>query len=175
MKKLAFAALLVLAACAPFLPSPLRIGAPMTVVSNLQPGQLAGTWYEVASFPQQFQKGCGLISVSFTPQADGRIAVVNRCAVADPPGAVRQGTGTARLVGNGQFRVQMAGLPFISRFWVLDVSKDGRTLVLGNPNRLGGWVLRREPRVTPEILDAAREVFRRNSYDVAALQRSPLR
>jgi lipocalin len=48
-------------------------------------------------------------------------------------------------------------------------------VILGNPNRLGGWVLRREPRVTPEILDAAREVFRRNSYDVAALQRSPLR
>jgi apolipoprotein D and lipocalin family protein len=33
-------------------------------------------------------------------------------------------------------------------------------------------VLRRDPGVTPEQLFAAREVFARNGYDVAALQRT---
>jgi apolipoprotein D and lipocalin family protein len=175
MKYLALAAALSLSACAPFLPSSRYFGTPMFVVSNLQPGQLAGTWYEVASFPQRFQQGCGLTTATYTPQADGTVAVLNRCEVEGAPGTVRQISGTARLVGPGQFQVRLQGVPLAAKYWVLDISRDGRTMIVGDPNRLGGWVLRRDRYVSPEIMDRARDVFERNGYDIAALQRSTLR
>lgn len=175
MKYLALAAALSLSACAPFLPSSRHFGTPMFVMSNLQPGQLAGTWYEVASFPQRFQQGCGLTTATYTPQPDGTLAVLNRCEVEGAPGTVRQIAGTARLVGPGQFQVRLQGVPLAAKYWGLDLSKDGRTLIVGDPNRLGGWVLRRDRYVTPEIMDHARDVFERNGYDIAALQHSPLR
>jgi apolipoprotein D and lipocalin family protein len=172
---LALAALLATAACTPFLPSSRWVGKPMFVVSNLEPGQLAGTWYEVARFPQRFQEGCGLTTATYTPRPDGTVGVLNRCEVAGQPGAVREIAGTARLTGPGQFEVRLDGVPFPAGYWVLDISDDGRTLIVGNPNRLGGWVLRRDRWVSPQILDRARDVFERNGYDVAALQRSTLR
>jgi apolipoprotein D and lipocalin family protein len=67
--------------------------------------------------------------------------------------------------------VRLEGVPFAADYWILDISRDGRVLVVGTPDRLGGWVLHRDRRATPQELDRAREIFRRNGYDVAALQR----
>lgn len=171
----ALALLLAASACEVFVPSSRHWGTPMFVVSNLQPGQLAGTWYEVASFPQRFQEGCGVTTATYSMREDGSLGVLNRCQVQGKPGVVREIAGTARMQGPGQFQVNLDGVPFPAGYWVLYLSRDGRTMVVGNPGRFGGWVLRREPSVTPEILDIARAVFERNGYDVAALQRTPLR
>jgi apolipoprotein D and lipocalin family protein len=171
----ALALLLTASACEVFVPSSRFWGTPMFVVQNLEPRQLAGTWYEVASFPQRFQEGCGVTTATYSLAPDGRIGVLNRCEVEGQPGVVREIAGTARLQGPGQFEVRLDGVPLPARFWVLYISRDGRMLVVGNPGRFGGWVLRRDRSVTPEILDNARAVFERNGYDVAALQRTPLR
>jgi apolipoprotein D and lipocalin family protein len=88
------------------------------------------------------------------------------------PGVIRQIEGVAEIVAPGQLQVRLQGVPFPAKYWVLDISRDGRTLIVGTPARQGGWVLRRDPKVTPEQLFAAREVFERNGYDVAALQRT---
>ena len=162
-------------ACAPYWPSDRWAGKPMFVVANLQPGQLQGTWYEVASFPQRFQEGCGLTTATYQALPDGTLSVLNRCEVEGQPGTVRQIAGTARMKGPGRFELRLDGVPLPAGYWVLGISQDGRTLVVGNPWRLGGWVLRRDPSVTPEQLDWARQIFETNGYDIAALQRSPLR
>jgi apolipoprotein D and lipocalin family protein len=172
MKIVALAAALALSACAPFLPSNRWVGAPMFVVSNLDAGQLTGTWYEVASFPTSFQEGCYATTATYTALPDGRIGVLNQCRVLGEPGVVRQISGTAEVVGPGRLRVRLDGVPLPANYWVLGLSQDGRTLIVGNPSRQGGWVLRRDPGVTPEQLDAARAVFERNGYDIAALQRT---
>jgi apolipoprotein D and lipocalin family protein len=172
MKALAFAALLAVTACAPFIPSSRWLGAPMFVVSNLEASQLAGRWYEVASFPARFQAGCYATVAEYTLRPDGTIGVRNQCRVEGQPGVIRQIEGVAEIVAPGQLRVRLQGVPFPAKYWVLDISSDGRTLIVGTPTRQGGWVLRRDPGVTPEQLFAAREVFARNGYDVAALQRT---
>jgi apolipoprotein D and lipocalin family protein len=171
----ALAFLLAASACEVFVPSSRYWGTPMFVVQNVQPGQLAGTWYEVASFPQAFQEGCGVTTATYGIREDGTLSVLNRCEVEGQPGTVREIAGTARMRGPGRFEVRLDGVPVPAGYWVLYLSPDGRTLIVGNPGRFGGWVLRRDRSVTPEILDNARAVFERNGYDVAALQRTPLR
>ncbi len=170
-----FAAALALSACAPFVPSSRYIGTPMFVVANLDATRLAGRWYEVASFPASFQAGCYATTAEYSVQPDGLIGVRNSCRVVDQPGVIRQIEGTGRVTGPGQLTIRLQGVPVQAQYWVLDLSRDGRTLIVGTPNRTAGWVLRREAKVRPEMLDHAREVFRRNGYDVAALQRTRLR
>lgn len=172
MKAFALAALLALAACAPNIPSSRWLGAPMFVVTNFDVARLSGRWYEVASFPAPFQRDCVATVVEYTPRPDGLIGVRNQCRVAGQPNTVRQIEGTARVTAPGRLQVRLQGVPFQGQLWVLDVSRDGRTLVLGTPSRNGGWVLRREPTVSPEQFRAARDVFERNGYDAAALQRT---
>ena len=168
----AAAALVTVAACQPFAPSTRYQGTPMFVVQNVDAARLSGTWYEVARFPAPFQAGCYATTAEYTVRPDGLIGVRNSCRVMDAPGQVRRIDGTARLVGPGQLAVRLEGVPVTGRFWVLDLSRDGRMLIVGTPGREAGWVLRRDPRVTPEQMDRAREVFRINGYDVAALQRT---
>ncbi len=175
MRYFALAAALAVSACAPFVPSSRFIGTPMFVVSNLDAAQLAGKWYEVASFPTSFQAGCYATTAEYSARSDGTIGVRNTCRDTTNPGAVRQIEGVATVVGPGQLQVRLNGVPFPAKYWVLDRSRDGGTLIVGNPNRLGGWVLRRDPSVSPEQMDRAREVFERNGYDIAALQRTRLR
>lgn len=165
-------AFLALGACVPHVPSSRYLGTPMYVVAGVQPASLAGTWYEIARFPFPPQEGCRRTTATYTPRADGLIGVSNRCEVA---GAVRQSTGTAQLVGPGQLKVALEGVPFKGDYWVLGVSRDRRTLVVGTPSRVAGWVLHRDRHMTPFQIADARDLFDRNGYDAAALQRTDQR
>ena len=44
----------------------------------------AGAWFEIARFPNRFQRQCvGDVRASYTRRADSRIDVLNRCRTAD--------------------------------------------------------------------------------------------
>lgn len=172
MTRIALLGLLALAACAPHVPSSRYIGAPLYVVSNVTPAQIAGKWYEIASFPAPFQAGCSHTTAEYAPQPDGSIALRNSCRVGNE---LREITGTATVAAPGRLKVDLAGVPFRGDYWILGVSRDGQTLVVGTPTRIAGWVLHRDREMTPQQLRSARDLFEHNGYDAAALQRTDQR
>ena len=135
---------------------------------DIAPVELVGTWYEVASFPAPFQGGCSQTTATYAP-IEGGLSVVNRCR---RDGRVVEISGTAVRVGPGQFKVRLAGVPFAGDYWVIGQSRDGRTLLVGTPTRLAGWMLHRDRHVTAEERRWAAGVFAANGYDAAALQRT---
>jgi apolipoprotein D and lipocalin family protein len=38
-----------------------------------------GTWYEIATIPQRFQKDSVAVTATYTLREDGKITVVNKC------------------------------------------------------------------------------------------------
>jgi apolipoprotein D and lipocalin family protein len=170
----ALALLLVVSACEVFVPSSRQWGTPMFVVTNAQPAALEGTWYQIASFPIPGEGDCTGTVMAVTPQPDGELRVTRACTDVGL-NAVRTGSATGRLVGPGRLRLSEDNSVIPTSYWLLYLSRDGRTAVIGTPLRDTGFLMRRDPSVTPEIMDTARAVFERNNYDVAALQRSPLR
>ena len=80
------AALLSLAACATSTTERLRL-PPLQTVARVDLERYLGTWYEIASFPQSFQRGCTATTATYTLRTDGEIDVLNRC---------RKGRSTAR-------------------------------------------------------------------------------
>jgi apolipoprotein D and lipocalin family protein len=173
MKRLLPLALVALAACGPppSHPSSRFLFTPQAPVA-IDIATLEGTWFEIARFPDRFSAGCRRTQATYTPQADGTVAVLNQCTRG---GQVVQIAGVATVAGPGELRVNLDGVPFAGNLIVLAVLDQGRTLVLGSRWRTAGFVLHRDQRLTPGQLNAAREVFRRNGYDVAALQRTPQR
>ena len=170
MKRLLLLAVLALAGCDPHTPSPRYAAAPMYLL-DIAPERLLGTWYEVASFPAPFQDGCSHTTATYGA-IEGGLSVVNRCR---RDGQLVQITGTAAPVGPGQFKVKLAGVPFAGDYWVIGQSQDGRTLLVGTPTRLAGWMLHRDREVTEAERRWAGSVFRKNGYDEAALQRTDQR
>ena len=52
---------------------------PLTVVETVDVNRYLGKWYEIASYPAWFQKGCTATTAEYSLLPDGKIQVVNRC------------------------------------------------------------------------------------------------
>ena len=57
-----------------------------------------GTWYEIASFPQRFQRGCTVTRATYAVRRDGDIDVLNSCRKGSPDGEEKSARGRARVV-----------------------------------------------------------------------------
>jgi apolipoprotein D and lipocalin family protein len=135
------------------------------------PARYAGRWYEIARFPVPFQDGCTDTVAEYTPQADGTLSVVNTCRVG---GETRRIEGSAQVTGPGRLSVSFDTVPFVSApYWVLWVAEDYGSAVVGVPSGRAGWILNREPVMSPDRLEAARQVLDFNGYDVSRLSMTP--
>ena len=90
-------ALTVLAGCAASTTK--RLGLPpLNTVAAVDLGRYAGTWYEIASYPQSFSKGCTSTTATYTARPDGDIDVLNRCRKGSLEGKEDTAGGRARVV-----------------------------------------------------------------------------
>ena len=79
MKTLALAVLLALTPAVTFA-APVRDSAvPMTVVAKVDMNRYLGTWYEIARFPNKFEKDCTHVTATYALAADQTIQVNNAC------------------------------------------------------------------------------------------------
>lgn len=52
---------------------------PPEVVPFVDVARYVGTWYEIASYPDRFQKGCSDTAATYTLLPNGKIEDLNRC------------------------------------------------------------------------------------------------
>lgn len=72
--------------------------APVRTISSLNVQRYLETWYEVAKYPNWFQKKCvSNTKAVYAERADGTLKVLNSCKTAD--GDVSEAEGTARQIG----------------------------------------------------------------------------
>jgi lipocalin/uncharacterized protein YbjT (DUF2867 family)/ligand-binding SRPBCC domain-containing protein len=136
----------------------------------------AGDWFEIARFPNRFQRSClGDVRAQYTKRDDGRVDVVNRCRTGD--GSI-EARGVARVVDDRTFarlKVRFAPswtsvLPFVwGDYWIIGLAPDYSWAVVGSPDRDYLWILARRPHLDDESLAVARETARMNGFDVDRL------
>src|SRR5487761_2032936 len=71
---------------------------PLETVSHVDLRRYLGTWYEIAAFPQFFEKGCTATTATYSAGIGGEIDVVNRCRKGSPDGPVALARGRARVL-----------------------------------------------------------------------------
>ena len=150
----------VLAACAAQAPAPSAFraaDAPIWSAAAFQPGQVAGTWAQVADF-RGGAGSCDAGSVEITPDGQGLSLRGTLCLA----GRAEAVSGSAPLVGPGRLRVKGED------WWVLWVDVGYRTLAIGTPSGRFGIILDRGA-IPADRLNAAREIFDFNGYRVEAL------
>ncbi len=134
------------------------------------PARYAGRWYEIASYPTPFQRGCSETYATYTPREDGKLDVFNVCR---RDGILTGIRGEAEVTGPGRLGVRLNGVPVTAPYWVLWVAEDYGTAVVGLPSGRAGWILSRERTISSDRLAAAREVLAFNGYDLARLVMTP--
>ena len=159
---------------------------PLQALPTLDVPSYMGTWYQLAWYPNRFQKQCvSDTQARYRLLEDGRVEVINRCTLAD--GRSEQALGLARPVGRiegdalkpAQLKVSFlpAALRWLpvgwGRYWVVDLAPDGRYAIVSEPTRDYLWVLARQPRFAPGDEAVVRATLSRLGFDLARLELHP--
>jgi len=149
---------------------------PLEVVADVDLERYTGTWYEIASYPQWFQRGCVATRATYKLRDDGRIDVLNQCRDKTFDGALREARGVAWVVDpnetNAKLEVQFFW-PFSGDYWIIELDPDYRYAVIGNPSREYLWILSRTPTLPAEQYAQLLERIESHGYTLDRLQRTP--
>jgi apolipoprotein D and lipocalin family protein len=157
-------------------------GAPHpAAIASLDVPRYLGRWYEIAKFPNRFQRDCaGNTTATYSALPDGRVKVVNRCRQAD--GSEKSAEGVARQSGGStspklEVRFAPAFLSFIPQvwgdYWVIDLDPDYQLAAVSDRKGEYLWVLARAPTVDKARLDALVARLAAQGLDVARLEATP--
>lgn len=148
---------------------------PLRTVAHVDLERYAGTWFEIASFPQRFEKGCVASRAEYTLRPDGTVDVVNRCRDRTLDGPERRAEGTARVVDattNAKLAVTFFW-PFRGDYWVIDLDPEYRFAVVGHPSRDYLWILARTPALDAATYDGIVARLAAQGYDTSRLRPMP--
>lgn len=152
---------------------------PLVTVGTVDLGRYAGQWFEVARYPNRFQRQCiGDTTATYRLLDNGTVGVVNRCRTVE---GMDEANGIARLVDGRTDRLQVSFLPAALRwlpfgwgdYWIIELAPDYRYAVIGEPSREYLWVLARTRALSPEDRRAIGARLPAHGYDPKRLVDSP--
>jgi len=154
--------------------------APLNTVPSVDVPRYMGTWYEIAKYPNWFQKKCvSSTSATYSLHADGQVQVLNRCKTAN--GEWNEALGQARQIGRAnsprlQVRFAPAWLSFIplvwGNYWIIDLDPQYQWVVVSEPSREYLWVLSRTPELPAATYKSLLDKLAANGFDLQRIQLS---
>jgi apolipoprotein D and lipocalin family protein len=149
---------------------------PLAVVDDVDLDRYLGRWYEIASFPQRFQKGCVATTAKYSRREDGRIRVENECRDETFEGKVRRVEGVAWVTdpsgSPAKLQVQFFW-PFRGDYWVIELDPEYRHAVVGHPSREYLWILSRTRTLDPAVYADLLARIESHGYDLERLNQTP--
>ena len=131
----------------------------------------SGKWYEIASFPQLFQKGCNCTTAEYTLTDKDYVIIENRCNKGSISGKQSYIKGKAFVVkntGNAKLKVQFFW-PFKGKYWIIDLADDYSYAVVGHPNRKYLWILSRTPTLNETLYQQIILRVKEKGFDVTKI------
>jgi apolipoprotein D and lipocalin family protein len=151
--------------------------AALTPIPALDLPRYLGHWYEIAKYPNRFQKQCvSDTQADYRLLPDGMLRVLNRCRLAD--GNADVAVGMARQLGGAdsarlEVRFAPAWLSFIPAvwgdYWVVDLDPDYQLAAVSEPRREFLWILARQPEVDAAAYAALLERLAGMGFDLGRL------
>ncbi|MDX9720131.1 MAG: lipocalin family protein [Myxococcota bacterium] len=147
---------------------------PLQTVPQVDLERYLGLWYEIAAFPQSFQKGCTASTATYTLREDGDIDVLNQCRLDSVDGPEKSAHGRARVVdksSNAKLEVSFFR-PFWGDYWIIDLGTNYEYAVVGHPSRDYLWILCRDKVMDPALYDDLVARLDAVGYETARLRRT---
>ncbi len=146
---------------------------PLCVVPAVDLERYAGLWYEVAKYPNWFQRSCASGTIAkYALREDGRVDVQNQCLRAD--GSVIEARGVARVVpgsGNAKLKVRFGWSPLAGDYWVLGLDEQNYSWALvGHPSRKFLWILSRTAKLPLKTFGEVVALAEELGYDVSRIE-----
>lgn len=146
----------------------------LETVSFVDLSRYSGKWYEIASFPQRFQKGCTCTTAEYTLSDKGDVIVENKCRKDSVNGPVKGIKGKAwvqKNSGNAKLKVQFFW-PFNGNYWIIDLAADYSYAVVSEPGKAYLWILCRKNTMPEEEYQAIVERLKAKGFATEKLQKT---
>jgi apolipoprotein D and lipocalin family protein len=147
---------------------------PLAVVPSVDLQKYMGKWFEIAAFPQKFQKGCHCTTAEYEMTDKGYVRVINTCRKDSADGKIKVAKGKAFIVegsGNAKLRVQFFW-PFRGDYWIIDLAPDYSFAVVGEASRKYLWILARVPQLDENLYQEIVACTAEKGFDVTKLVRA---
>ncbi len=133
-----------------------------------------GKWYEIASYPHRFQRGCHCTTATYTMGSKGHLIIENRCLKDGPSGKASVTRGKALVQkgsGNAKLKVQFFW-PIRAHYWIIDLAPDYNRAVVSHPSMNYLWILARTPKMDEIILNQTIDRLVEMGFDKERIQRT---
>jgi apolipoprotein D and lipocalin family protein len=151
---------------------------PVQTIASLDVPRYMGTWFELAKFPNVFQRKCvSHTRAVYTLNADNTVQVLNRCRIQD--GSTIEALGQAKQIGNAtspvlkvRFAPEWLGwLPLVwGDYWVIDLDDQYQLAAVSDAKREYLWVLSRSPKTDPHSYAVLLQRLQKQGFDVDKLE-----
>lgn len=138
------------------------------VVSSVDLNRYSGTWYEIARLPFYFERDLKNTTATYTLREDGRITVLNQGQNINDPGKKKSAKGVAWIPDKNvpaKLKVRFFW-PFSGDYWILDLDKDYKYVLVGDPSYKYLWILSREKKMEESTYIRLLKKAIDNGYDV---------
>jgi apolipoprotein D and lipocalin family protein len=142
---------------------------PLETVPEVDLKRYVGVWYEIAAFPQYFEKGCTCTSAEYQPTDKNYIKVINKC---QKSGKLSKAVGKAFIVpnsGNAKLKVQFFW-PFRGNYWIIELDPEYQWAVVGEASRKYLWILARNQFLDENIYNDLLKRISNKGFDISKIQ-----
>lgn len=144
---------------------------PLETVQHVDIEKYMGRWYEIAAFPQRFEKGCSCTIAEYSLKENGTVRVRNSCRKGD---GNKVSVGKAKITDKGtnaKLKVTFFW-PFWGKYWIVDLADDYSYTVVGHPNRKYLWILSRKPKMDEGLYQEILSRIDKMGYDTTKIKRT---
>ncbi len=147
-----------------------------TPITGFELDRYLGTWYEIARFPNSFEKNLVGVTATYSMKDNGMVKVVNAGYKNSLDGKYKSVVGKAKFAGDpdtGQLKVSFF-LFFYGDYHILKLDKEHYQYALvGGSTSKYLWILAREPQLDEEIYNALLKEAEYRGYDLSLLEKVP--
>jgi len=144
-----------------------------SVVTTVDLKKYQGFWYEIARLPNYFERKLKCTSANYTLRDDGRITVLNKGYYLTDPQKSTSARGVAWIPDRNspaKLKVQFFW-PFSGDYWIMELDKEYRYVLVGDPSHKYLWILAREKKLDEQTYNMLLSKAVEKGYDVKSIIR----
>lgn len=142
-----------------------------SVVSTVDLYKYEGLWYEIARLPNYFERKLKCTSATYTLRKDGKITVLNKGFYLTDPQKSTSSRGIAWVPDQkspAKLKVQFFW-PFSGDYWIMELDKEYRYVLVGEPSFRYLWILSREKNMDESTYNILLGKAVDNGYDIKSI------
>lgn len=144
-------------------------------IRHLDLNRYMGLWYEIARFPNKFEKNLVGVTAEYKLLPDGMVEVINSGHVSTLDGEKKVARGRGKMPDKnepGRLKVSFF-LWFYADYWILDLASDYSYAVIGSSSDDYLWILSRTPTLHHSIIQGIVNNLQNRGYDTSKLYFCP--